>query len=221
MISKSLSHLALWALPMRSNRRFIARTVKQALLAPGRISSRINLTNISNFLHYRRRTFYCPICGQHSRPLYDFPDLALRREHKIGALRETLQCRHCLASLRQRALALSLLDNLHDRTSIRHPSISALARAGLNGIRVLDSDNFSAMSAILRDDPSYFRCSYLPDKDWGDQISTNYFNINLEKIDFGDASFDVVLTSDVMEHVRDSKTAHAEISRILRPSTLR
>lgn len=207
-----------WALPMNSNMRMIGRLLKQVLQTPITVSSRINYTNISNFLRYRKYIFTCPICGCRSTPLYDFPNIKLRQEHKIGVLRETLQCRECFGSLRQRSLALALLDHFFDRTGIRHGSIEALAEAGLGGLRLLDTDNFSAISNLFRRTPSYIRCSYLPDSPWGAEIEPNYYNINLENIDFEDQSFDIVLTSDVMEHVRNVDTAHVEIHRILKPN---
>ena len=40
---------------------------------------------------------------------------------------------------------------------------------------------------------------------------------NLEKLSFPDASFDLVITRDVMEHVPDPVAAEAEIVRVLRP----
>jgi len=193
----------------------IVRMLKQVSRSPATAVARINYVNISNFLRFTKHVFHCPICGQQTTPIYDFPNLAVRREHKIGVLRETLQCRKCFASMRQRSLALKLLEHLYERTTVRHESIAALAAAGLGGIRLLDTDNFSAISNLLRKDPSYIRCSYLPDRNWGTEIEPNYYNINLEQIDFHDASFDIVLTSDVMEHVRDSDAAHAEIQRVL------
>ena len=45
----------------------------------------------------------------------------------------------------------------------------------------------------------------------------NLTNQNLERLTFPDASFDIVITSDVMEHVRLDALAHAEIRRILKP----
>jgi len=45
----------------------------------------------------------------------------------------------------------------------------------------------------------------------------NVTNQNLERLTFPDASFDVVMTSDVMEHVRLDHLAHREIRRVLRP----
>lgn len=215
---KSILHvLKNFALPMNSDRRLILGLIKQLIFTPTSAVSRVNITNLKNFLRYRKKAFSCPICGSETTPLYDFPNITLRREHKIGVLRETLQCRKCLASMRQRSLALALLDQWHQRTSIRHESISALAASGLGGIRLFDTDNFSAISSLLRNDPNYIRCSYLPDMPWGLEIEPNYYNINLERIDFPDASFDIMLTSDVMEHVRNCDSAHAEIQRVLSP----
>jgi hypothetical protein len=204
--------LAAFALPMNSNRRMVGRMLKQVLAKPSKASRRLNWTNIRNLLRYRSHRFECSVCGEQSTPLYDFPDLELRCEHKIGQVRETLQCRKCFASTRERSLALALLEHLNC-----HRSIAALAASGLGNLRILDTDNFSATSQFLRGDSNYVRCSYLPDHPWGEEIEPNYFNINLERIDFEGASFDIVLTSDVMEHVRDSDAAHAEIYRILKP----
>jgi len=114
-------------------------------------------------------------------------------------------------------MALALLEHLYQRTAVRHESIAALSNADLGNMRVLDTDNFSAISALLSGAPGYIRCSYLPHMQWGREVEPNYYNINLEKIDFPAASFDIVLTSDVMEHVRNCDAAHAEIQRVLKP----
>ena len=96
-------------------------------------------------------------------------------------------------------------------------SIAELARVGFGGLAILDTDNFSRTSALLRDVSGYVRCSYIPSEVSGKQLESGYFNIDLQAIAFDDASFDVVLTSDVMEHVRNYDAAHAEIFRILKP----
>jgi SAM-dependent methyltransferase len=46
----------------------------------------------------------------------------------------------------------------------------------------------------------------------------NVTNQNLECLTFPDASFDLVMTSDVMEHVRLDDIAHREIRRVLKPA---
>lgn len=47
-------------------------------------------------------------------------------------------------------------------------------------------------------------------------LGPNLTNQNLESLTFEDSSFDIVLTSDVMEHVRLDHLAHREIRRVLR-----
>lgn len=155
------------------------------------------------------------VCGSRAKPLYDFPDISLRTEHKIGILRETLQCSHCLASMRQRSLAFALLAYLNSGWSTQLSSIYDLAAHGLGGLRVLDTDNFSYISKLMREVSGYTRCSYIPSIAWGTCLEPNYYNEDIQSLSFNDGAFDIVLTSDVMEHVRDCDSAHREIYRVL------
>jgi SAM-dependent methyltransferase len=214
---KSLNLVLAKIAPPGSDRRMILRVLRESATSPRTLVQRLNPTNFSYWLRYRNHRFDCPVCGRADRPLYDFPNLWLRRSHKIGVLRETLQCRGCFASLRERSLALALLKYLNGRWSLNLKSIAELAQRGLGGLRMLDSDNFSEISRLLRGSPGFARCSYLPEHPWGAELQPGYFNIDLQKISFADESFDIVLTSDVMEHVRDCDAAHAEIFRVLRP----
>jgi SAM-dependent methyltransferase len=217
MLKGPLRYLADRLVPPNSNRRMLYRALASVRNDPSRLVNRLNATNFANLRKFRRLTFTCPICGRSARPLYDFPDVALRIEHRIGVLRETLQCNHCSASMRQRVLAVALLEVLASRFSRRLHSIAELAEQGLRGLRVLDSDNFSAISRLLGFDPGYTRCSYYPGRPFGVAMERNHFNEDLQRMSFRDRSFDVVLTSDVMEHVRDSDSAHREIWRVLAP----
>jgi SAM-dependent methyltransferase len=211
------SRLANRLIPQNSNRRMIFRALRDIAKQPRTLGSRLNASNFANLSKYRRRAFLCPVCGEMARPLYDFPNLELRREHKIGVLRETLQCSNCLASMRQRSLAVACLYWLNARWATSLASISEAASVGLRGLRILDTDNFSSTSRLLRGCAGYIRCSYLPSKPWGTCLEPNYFNQDLQHLTFSDGVFDIVLTSDVMEHVRDCDSAHREIFRVLSP----
>jgi SAM-dependent methyltransferase len=59
--------------------------------------------------------------------------------------------------------------------------------------------------------------TYMPQKPWGVELGTNITNQNLEQLTFLDNSFDIVITGDVMEHVRLDARAHREIRRVLKP----
>lgn len=204
-------------LPPNSHRRQVARIVSGTARRPGDWQRLASPTNIANFFKYRGIAFRCPVCGEESSPVYDFPDLSLRREHRIGVLRETLQCRACYASMRQRALASELLAQVGSRTGNPATSVAALAVAGLRGLQVLDTDSFSATCARLRGTAGYRTCSFQPDRAWGAEVAPSHFNIDLQRIDFPDATFDILLSSDVLEHVRDATAAFSEIHRVLKP----
>jgi SAM-dependent methyltransferase len=216
MIKGLAKTLADQLVPPNSNRRMLFRTLRAISREPASLGRRINAANLSNFWKFRQLAFTCPICGNKSTPLYEFPDIPLRIEHKIGVLRETLQCKHCVASMRQRSLAVALLGFLNTRWSSELDSIADLASHGLDGLRVLDSDNFSAISKLLRSTTGYTRCSYFPNKPFGSCLDSNYFNEDLQRLSFPDGTYDIVLTSDVMEHVRDCASAHREIFRVLK-----
>jgi SAM-dependent methyltransferase len=51
----------------------------------------------------------------------------------------------------------------------------------------------------------------------GSRLAKGVTNQNLERLTFADASLDIVVTSDVMEHVRLDDLAHREIYRVLKP----
>ncbi len=204
-------------IPPNSNRRMLYRAVLDVTRNPRTFPGRFNATNFATFGKFHKIRFTCPVCGARARPLYEFPDILLRTEHRIGVLRETLQCNHCVASMRQRSLAAALLDCLNDRWDTDLQSVADLAAHGLGGLRLLNTDNFSAMTQLLLGVEGYSRCSYLPERAFGLPLAPGYSNQDLQRLSFADSSFDLLLTSDVMEHVRDCDSAHREIYRVLAP----
>jgi len=58
---------------------------------------------------------------------------------------------------------------------------------------------------------------FRPQEKLGLKLGPNTSNQNLEQLTFSDNSFDIVITSDVMEHVRLDDRAHQEIRRVLKP----
>jgi SAM-dependent methyltransferase len=58
----------------------------------------------------------------------------------------------------------------------------------------------------------------MPQKRFGKTVFDKVINVDLQNMPFKDESLDVILTSDVMEHVRRDDLAHSEIHRCLKPS---
>ncbi len=204
-------------LPNYSYRRLIARMAYNWLRGRDSLGHRLNRRNFDRFKQYRKAVLSCNVCGAVGEPFFDFPDLKLRRDHGIGELRETMQCTTCGATMRHRTLVHAFLKVASEKSGRMLSTVKQASEMGLGDLRILDTDAFSATSKMLRGLPGYVVSSFEPGKPLDTLIAPNHYNIDLERIGFGDRSFDVVLTSDVMEHVRDIESAHREIARILKP----
>ncbi len=202
--------------PHYTYRRLIVSTLARIGRSPGAIGRRLVAQNWKLFREYRNRVLTCNVCGALGHPLFDFPDLQLRREHSIGHLRETLQCKHCGATMRHRTLATSLLRVISEHSGHKLTAVRDIDADSLRGLKILDTDAFSPISKQLKLLPGYIVSSFRPDLAFDTEIEPGYFNVNLEKMGFQSSCFDIVLTSDVMEHVRGIDSAHREIARILK-----
>ena len=201
-----------------SNLKGLLKALKDTLLkTPLRFFHRFNLTNIQFFFKYVNKKFHCPNCGADTKSVFCWPDLALRREHNVGYLREDLTCKNCLASMRGRMLSLVFLNHLNARFCADYQSLKELSENCVLDLHVLNTDKFSVMNPFFANSEKFWLSGYFPDKPNGSKLENNVFNVDLQSIPFEDNTFDVILTSDVMEHVRDSEKAHREIFRVLKP----
>jgi SAM-dependent methyltransferase len=164
------------------------------------------------------RLGWCNVCGRDTAFFCD--DIRLAREQLVCAL--------CGSTSRHRSIARGILRAVSERAGVAAPSIRSLARSrGGRTLRVYDTQ--AASSTPLA--PSYripemlSRCAfvdvatslYKPALPFGAALGPGVTNQTLEALTFSDDSFDVVVTSDVMEHVRLVDRAHREIRRVLRP----
>ncbi len=159
----------------------------------------------------------CNICGQPTRFLYT--DLRMARE--------SLVCARCGSTSRYRSMARGILAALARMPGIEARSIARLPRE-LPGakVRVLDTQvPFYTGSSAYPIPDLLSRCAWIdvcctilrPGLPLGTRLGRRISNENLERLTFASESFDLVLTSDVLEHVRLDALAHAEIARILKP----
>ncbi|WP_121251060.1 class I SAM-dependent methyltransferase [Nocardioides ferulae] len=204
--------------PPFSTRRLVLQVARQAVREPRRLGHRVNRQNLAAWRHHRRTVARCNLCG-HQGPLhYELPDLATFRHHHIEPLRETLRCRGCGAKMRDRVLAAALLEALAER-GVHAETIDELADRLPEGLRILDTDAHSRIARRLRHHPGVVRSLFLPGRDNGEMLDDErMLNVDLERMPFPDRSFDIVITSEVMEHVRYADVAHREIARCLTDS---
>ena len=146
---------------------------------------------------------WCSVCGN----FVDFADMA-------PSIRETYQCLVCRASMRERILAEAILfvfakgafNNLNaliqsnelDDLKIYEPGVSGAYRKYFAG--------------LLHYTNSWFYDS--KDAEPGEDMPPHQ---DIMSLTFSDDLFDLVITSDIFEHIRKPWTAFSEIYRVLKP----
>jgi 2-polyprenyl-3-methyl-5-hydroxy-6-metoxy-1,4-benzoquinol methylase len=169
------------------------------------------------FQGWRHTKGRCNICGHDTRFFYQDPAL----------YRESLTCEHCRSTSRYRSIARGVLRALKDIAGVEAPSLAALPTTGVgHKVRIYDTQVPFAYEVCAYPLGKYLRACdwielnlsmYKPDKPLGARLAEGIGNQNLEALTFADASMDIVITSDVMEHVRVDDAAHREIARVLAP----
>jgi SAM-dependent methyltransferase len=157
------------------------------------------------------------VCGRRTRFFYTDPAL----------YRESLVCEHCRTTSRYRSIARGLLDAIRSRTGIEAPSLAELPRRGSGSrLAVYDTQTPFEFDTCAYPIPDILaRCrwidlrlsAHVSGRAPGARLGRLVTNQNLERLSFPDAAFDLVVTSDVLEHVRLADRAHREIRRVLRP----
>ena len=146
----------------------------------------------------------CPVCGRLSAATGFAQNL-----------RETGRCRRCGATNRNRQLAFVATRAVSEQ---RGQPVKSLAE--LRAFRNLVVYNTEAQGALhdqLHQMPRYVCSEYLgPGHEPGELVGDTQHE-DLTSLSFRDASIDLVLSSDVFEHVPDPYRAHAEVHRVLRP----
>lgn len=131
--------------------------------------------------------------------------------------RESMFCRSCCSNLRVRRIA-EVLVGLYGSPGcasfaelIRDPAFRELDVAEINTIGSLGS-----LHALLRRLPRLMFSDYRGPERLGEVVD-GVRNEDMCRLTYSDASLDLVLSSDTLEHVPDFRTALAQTRRVLRP----
>jgi sulfatase maturation enzyme AslB (radical SAM superfamily) len=147
------------------------------------------------------------VCGIETQFLLDDPAI----------VRESLLCNYCHSSNRIRQLARGLLKFMQ-RKGFRVSTIDELSRElDQQEVSIYDTDSTSSISRYLESKKQYITSDYVPGVPSGTQLADRHYCQDLSNLSFADCSFHVVLSSDVMEHVRLYKNALREVFRVLKP----
>lgn len=147
---------------------------------------------------------YCSVCGQ----WVSFSDVR-------PSIRETYQCEECRASLRERVTADAIVAVYGNA---QQSSIRTLIKDSLkfNSSQIYEVGVSGAYRRYFSKHDDYTNSFYWKDVKKGEEKDGIRCE-DLMDLTFDDNSFDLIITSDILEHVRHPWIAFDEIKRVLKP----
>jgi len=134
---------------------------------------------------------FCPCCEQEVTFIAHNP-----------WLRDHFKCTHCSSIPRERSLMLTIKNEYPDWKNLF--------------IHESSPGNRGHSVTLKKHVKNYTETHFYPNKPFGEKID-GFRNEDLENQTFEDESFDLVITSDVMEHIYEPDNAFKEIHRTLKP----
>lgn len=129
-------------------------------------------------------------------------------------LRETLICIRCRSTNRQRQLAYVCCQAVSLAKGKQFASLGDFPK--LNNFSVYNTEAQGAIHHQLAKMKTYTCSEYFGESYKKGDLINNIMHQDLMDLALNDESFDLVLSSDVFEHVPDPYKAHKEIYRVLR-----
>ena len=141
-------------------------------------------------------------------------DVALNLLMAVGAVRARAEARHVTGVMDDPGLAAAMFARLTERV----PG----GVDGLRGARVLELGPGQGLGLLGRARDAGARCSAFDVADYADPSTVAGLGVDLRvgpaaHLPWADATFDVVWSSSVLEHLRDPAAMLAEVRRVLRP----
>lgn len=131
------------------------------------------------------------------------------------SIREAYPCPNCRFTLRWRDQASIILDEF-GRGQAR--SLRELVANGyLNKVDIFEPALRGPFLRYLKGLPGYTQSYFWPELELGEMTPEGVQNEDLTDLTFADESFDLIISSDVMEHLFDIRAAFAETLRVLKP----
>lgn len=128
--------------------------------------------------------------------------------------REGLRCCSCRSNLRSRQLAKTIVDAMNARFGTRAETLDEICNTvEMQSCEIAEINAAGDLHAFLK------RLKGLSYSEYGSTVS-GVRSEDLLNLSYANESFDLVVNSDVLEHVPDVGRALSEIYRVLKPSGL-
>lgn len=176
-----------------------------------------------------RRFERCAVCGRFGAMLYRRGIVPPRLVELWGlspelaeavARRESCHCSRCGAQLRAQRLARVLIGSAPAALGEGEPPAPSVAdwvrRERTRSLRIAEINRIEGLHEVLSALPDLAYSEYQPGAAPGSVVE-GVRHEDLRRLTYADRSFDVVLTSETLEHVPDLDAALSEIHRVLVP----
>ncbi len=166
----------------------------------------------------------CTVCGRVRPMIYRRRVIPPRLEALWGltpeqaralARKETSECTHCGAKLRARRLAQVLLE-LDPAGPSAPRSLHEWARSTAPTLRIAELNRIDGIHDQLAGLPNFRPSDYVAGAPRGTVVN-GVRHEDATQLTYPDAAFDLVISSETLEHVPDLGQALAEIKRVLVP----
>lgn len=207
----------------------LPRVVKRPLVAAWNEAHRLGwlARDHASAMAFGRRE-HCTVCGKTSRMLYRRRVIPPRlvelwglseRQAEALARKESCDCAGCGAKLRARRMAEVLLD-LYPVDGRRVADLREWSGSHEAGrLRIAEINRIDGIHGVLEDLARFHPSDYIPNAHRGSYVR-GLRHEDLDDLTYEDDRFDLVLTSETLEHVPDLARALAEIRRVLVPGGL-
>ncbi|MGK7932473.1 MAG: methyltransferase domain-containing protein [Microcystaceae cyanobacterium] len=153
----------------------------------------------------------CPVCGK----------LTLFKGFTDN-LRESGFCKHCNSTNRQRQMASLCLIALKEMTDIQFSSLEQFKQQAnhhpsLQPFKIFNTETTGSVHNYLKDFEGYSCSEYLGDEYKSGEVIQGILHQNLKATSFENDSIDLLMSSDVFEHIPEPYEAFKEVYRILKP----
>jgi SAM-dependent methyltransferase len=147
---------------------------------------------------------WCPVCG------------SITWIVEVGrSFRETCKCARCKATNRQRQVAYVVCKAAGDLTGSRVRSLGDMT--SLRDLTVYNTEAERQIHDRLAGMKNYLASDYFGEKYRSGDVVHGRVHQDLMRLSYDEESIDLVVSSDVFEHVPDPYAGHKEIFRVLRP----
>ena len=165
--------------------------------------------------YFYKKEGYCSACGKRSRFTYKpIINEKLAKEWQLNnrlrkafSLRESMSCGFCASSARSRAQAAAMLEVIDAKEKSLK---SAIDNKRFDNLVVAEINSCGFLHEFLDSIPHLFYSEYKPKNK---KISHQ----DLMNLKYNNNTFDIILTSETLEHIPEPEKALREIWRTLKP----